>query len=358
MNICGRRALLPFASLLLAVACRSQPAAPPPPPPVSPDVWAVVNGREIRRDEVEKAYRRNSQPNPAASSDETLTLELNVLDQMITEEILLAKARELKIEVPDAELDAAYNEGKKNIPDEAFNKELASRNVTAADMREGLRRDLTARKVIEREVTSKIAVTDQDVNDFFQANKAQFNLAEDAFHLAQIVVTGAREAALNNRTGDDATSMQAATAKAQMLMERLKAGTPFDEVAMDYSEDPQSAPRGGDVGLVPVSALRQVPPQLREVVLKSNPGTVNIVSMEGGYTIVALVARQPAGQRDPSMPEVRDGITNTLRGRREQLLRTAYLDTLRNKATVMNHLAQRLIEAQGTLPALGPAAPR
>ena len=44
-----------------------------------------------------------------------------------------------------------------------------------------------------------------------------------------------------------------------MLLERLKSGASFNELAMDYSEDPQSAPQGGDVGLVPLSALRQAP---------------------------------------------------------------------------------------------------
>jgi peptidyl-prolyl cis-trans isomerase SurA len=348
---CRVPVLFVLALAVVAGACQSRPSAPPSPPPVSPDVWAVVDGREIRREDVEKAYRRTVQPNPAMSNDEMLTAKLNLLDQMITEDIVLARARELKVELTEAEIDTAFNSGKKNIPDEAFNKELASRNLTAADMREGVRRDLTAQKLIEREVTSKIAVTDQDVNEAFEANKAQFNLTEDAYHIAQIVITAAKDPGLNNRTGDDATTAQAAAAKAQMLMERLKAGTPFDEVAMDYSEDPQSAPRGGDVGLVPVSALRQAPPQLREVVMKSQPGTVKVVGMEGGYTIVALVARQAAGQRDPSMPEVRDGITATLRGRREQLLRTAYIEAARNEARIVNHLARRLVESHGTLSA-------
>src|SRR5205823_2160777 len=128
-------------------------------------------------------------------------------------------------------------------------------------------------------------------------------------------------------------SAQAARAKVQMLMERLKSGTPFSELAMDYSEDPQSTPQGGDVGLVTMSALREAPPPLRETVMKLQPGSVSVVGMEGGYTIVALLAKQAAGQRDLSMPEVRDGITATLRGRREQLLRTAYLEAIRNKAT-------------------------
>lgn len=342
MLTADRRALLPFVLAFTAVAsaCQSKPAAPPP--PVSEDVWAVVDGREIRREEIEKAYRRTAQPNPAISEDEATTAKLNLLAQVITQDILLAKATELQIVLPESELDTAFTEGRKNIADDAFNKELSSRNLTVADMREGLRRDIIAQKVIEREVTSKITVTDQDINDFFQANKAQFNLAEDSFRIAQIVVTPVRDAELNNRTGDDATTVQAATAKVQMLMERLKGGTAFSELATDYSEDPQSAPQGGDVGLVPVSALRQAPPQLRDAVTKTQPGSVNVVSMEGGHTIVALVAKQAAGQRDPSMPEVREGITATLRGRREQLLRTAYLEAIRNRATVVNHVARRI----------------
>ncbi len=352
MSTALRRLLgtLALAAPLAVAACQSRPASSPAPAPVSDDVWAVVDGREVHRDDVEKAYRRTVQPNQPISDDEALNAKLGLLDQVILEDIMLARARELKIEVPESEVDTAFNEGKKNIPDAAFNQELTARNLTAADMRDGVRRELTARKVIEQEVSSKIAVTDKDVDDFFQANKAQFNLPEDGYHIAQIVVTGVKEAQITNRTGDDATTLQAATAKAQMLMERLKGGTPFNELAMDYSEDPESAPRGGDVGLVPVSALKQVPPQLRDAVVKSQPGTVNMVGMEGGYTIVALVAKQPAGQRDPSMPEVRKSIEDTLRGRREQLLRNAYIEALRNKAAIVNHLARRIADSQGKLP--------
>ncbi|MGC4081986.1 MAG: peptidylprolyl isomerase [Vicinamibacterales bacterium] len=354
-----RRVLLPFVFALTtaAAACQSSPAAPPPAPPVSPDVWATVDGRDIRRDDIEKMFRRTTQPGQAVSDEEALTAKLNLLDQAITEDIMLAKARELNIQLPDSEIDTAYNEGKKNIPDDAFNKELAARNLTSADMREGVRRDLLAQKVIEREVTSKVAVTDQEVTDFFNANKAQFNLTEDAFRLAQIVVTAQRDQQIANRTGDDAATPQAAQAKVQMLMDRLKAGTPFPDLAMDFSEDPESAPRGGDVGLVPMSALNQAPKPLRDAVLKLQPGSINVVGMEGGFTIVALISKQAKGQRDLSMPDVKDGITNTLKGRREQLLRTAYLEAVRNRANVVNHLARRLVDSQGKLPTIPAIAP-
>lgn len=354
-----RHALLPLVLAFAAVAgaCQSQPAAPPPAPPVGPDVWATVDGRDIRQEEIEKAFRRSVQPGQPLSDEEALTAKLNLLEQAIAEDIMLAKARELNIQLPDTEVDTAYNEGKKNIPDDAFNKELTARNLTAADMRERVRRDLLAQKVIEREVTGKITVTDQEVTDFFNANKAQFNLAEDSFRLAQIVVTGQKEPQVANRTGDDAATPQAAQAKVQMLMEKIKGGSPFPDLAMDYSEDPESAPRGGDVGLVPISALNQAPKPLRDAVLKLEPGSVNVVGMEGGYTIVALVAKQAKGQRDLSMPEVKDGIANTLKGRREQLLRTAYLEAVRNRATVVNHLARRLVDSQGKMPAAPSIAP-
>jgi len=364
MLIHERRALIPvvFACAVLAGACQnapqSQSSAPAAAPAsASPDVWATVDGRDIKREDIEKAFRRTTPPGQSVSDEEAMTAKLNLLDQAITEDILLAKARELNIQVTDTDVDTAYNEGKKNIPEDAFNKELGARNISSADMRESVRRDLLAQKVIEREVASKVTVSDQEVTDFFNANKAQFNLPEDAFRIAQIVVTGQKDQQIANRTGDDAATPQAAQAKVQMLMERLKAGTPFPDLAMDYSEDPESAPRGGDVGLVPISALNQAPKPLRDAVLKAQPGSVNVVQMEGGFTIVALVAKQAKGQRDLSMPEVKDGITNTLKSRREQLLRTAYLEASRNRANVVNFLARRIVDGQGKVPAAPALAP-
>jgi peptidyl-prolyl cis-trans isomerase SurA len=337
----------------LAGACQSKPAAPP----VSANAWAVVNGREITRDDVEKAFQRTQQSAQAASEEETTTAKLALLDELITQDLLLAKARELKVELPDTELDAAYVEARKNIPDEAFTQELAKRNLTVADMREGLRRDLLVQKVLEREIVSKVTVTDQEVAAFFDANKVQFNRPEDAYRIAQIAITPVREPRVANRTGNDASTPQEAAAKVQMVMERLKGGASFADVAADFSEDPESAPRGGDLGYVPLSALNQAPPTLRDAVLKGTPGSAKVVSANGAYTIVLLVGKDTAGQKDLSMPEVKQAITQGLRTRREQLLRAAFLGALRNDAVIVNLIAKRLVDNQGKLPAVGPSAP-
>jgi peptidyl-prolyl cis-trans isomerase SurA len=207
-------------------------------------------------------------------------------------------------------------------------------------------------------VGSKIAVSDQEVTAFFNINSAQFNLPEESYHLAQIVVTPTPDAQVTNTNKDNATTPQAAAAKIQMLMDRLKAGASFQDLAMGYSEDPESAPRGGDLGLVPVSRLRQAPPPLRDAVLNKPPGSVTVASGGGAYTLVLVVAHEEAGQRNLSTPGVRERITETLRTQKTQLLRTAYLTVIRADAKVVNYLARRLIESKGEMPGFPLATPR
>ena len=319
--------------------------------------WAVVDGREITGEDVEKAYRRVSQGQEPSSEEEVLSAKLGLLNDLIVQDILLAKARALKIDVTDAEVDEAFNEGRKDIPEEAFQQELAKRNLTAADMREGIRRELLSQKLLEQEVSAKITVTDQDLTAFFEANRAQFNLPETSYQIAQIVVTPGPDGEVANRTGDDATTPQAAEQKAKMLMDRLKEGSTFADLARDYSEDPQSAPRGGDLGLVPLSALNQAPKALRDAVLKSAPGTVSSVTGGGAHTLVLVVRKEEAGQRDLNSPGIRDQLSNTLKQRKEQLLRTAFLSAARSDATVVNVVAKRVLESPGKIPSLMPAAP-
>lgn len=324
----------------------------------SRDVWAVVDNHEIRRDEVEKAYRRVAPPPPASpSEDEMLTAKLGIVDELITQEVLLARARTLNLQVTEADVDKAYADRKTNLTDEVFQQQLNDRRLTTDDMKQALRRELLADKVLEHEVTSKVAVSDQEITGFFNANRAQFNVKEAQYRIAQIVVTPVRDPQLRNRKNDDAVTADDAQRKAEMLMTRLKEGARFSELAMDYSEDQQSLAQGGDLGFVSASALEQVPAPLREVVLKAEPGKVSVVSAGGAHTLVLLVSREAAGQRDLATPGVRDGISSSLRDRKEQLLRAAFITTARHDAKIMNHLARQIVESKSTAPSLVPAKP-
>lgn len=349
----SRLVLLPLALAGATAACQSKPAAPP----VSANAWAVVNGHEITQADVEKAYGRTDQSAQPLTADEALAAKLTLLDDLIAQDLFLAKARELKIDVPQSEVDSAYAELRKNIPEDAFTRELARRSLTPADMREAIRRDMIVQKLFTQEVSSKVSTTDQEISAFYEANRPQFNRTEDAYRVAQIVVTPVREEQVANRTGSDATTPEEARAKVQMIMERLKGGAQFADVAADFTEDPQSAPRGGDMGFIPVSTLQKYPPQLRDAVLAAKPGSAKVIGANGGYAIVVVLGKDPAGQKDLSTPGVKEGIGQELKARREQVLRSAYISSLRNGATIENLMAKRVVAAQGKVPSLAPGVP-
>ena len=104
---------LALSTAALLTACRTAPAKPAP--AVSADTWAVVDGRPIMRDDVEKAFRRTPEAAQGLSDEEALTAKLSLLNDLIVQDIILAKAKALKVEVPAADLDKAFADGKKNI---------------------------------------------------------------------------------------------------------------------------------------------------------------------------------------------------------------------------------------------------
>jgi peptidyl-prolyl cis-trans isomerase SurA len=346
-------ALAATASLVAACRSGSTPAAPP----VTADTWATVGARQIMRVDVDKAFERNRDMNQTLSDEEALLAKLGLLNDLITQELLVAKAPALQVTVADSEVDTALNDTKKGVTEEAYQQELTRRNLTANDLRDSLRRELLAQKVLDKEVTAKATVSDQEVTDFFNANKAQFNLTEDAYHLAQIVVTPVADAQIANRSGDDATTAQAAQAKAATLMQQLQMGGSFTELAMDYSEDPESAPRGGDLGLVAESAIRRAPAALRNAVLAMEPGRARVINDGGALRIVLLVSKEKAGQRDLTTPGTKDQITQALKARKEQVLRDAYLTTLHTDGDVVNYAARRVVAGNGTMAPFQGATP-
>ncbi len=324
----------------------------------SSDVWAVVNGKEISKDEVEKYYRTRINPEgPAPSQEEALSLKLNVLDELINNEILIERAKKLNLEASDGEVEDNFTEVKSPFTEDEFQRQLKERGVSVDDLKRDLRRKLTIQKLLNREVVSKISITDQDVADFYNANKAQFNVAEPQYRIAQIVVTPRKEPQIRNRKNDDATNEAEAQRKIKMLMDRLNSGADFAQLAMDYSEDMNSAATGGDLGYVPESALNQSDPQLKKLVMGLKPGQVSQpIQLKEGYRILKLITRESPGQRGLAEPQVQQTIRDTLRNRKEQLLRAAYLAIARDEARSTNYLAQQVIETAGKLPAGSTAA--
>ncbi len=336
-----------LAALGVAPACKKQ--GPP-----APDVWAVVNGEAVKRDEVEKYYRsRVTRETQEPSQEEALSLKLNILDELINNEILLERAKKLSLEASDGEVEDKFTEFKSPYTEDEFQRQMKDRGFTVDDLKRDLRRQLSIQKLINKEVVAKVTITDQDVTDFYNQNRSQFNVAEPQYRIAQIVVTPRKDPLLRNRKNDDATTEAEARHKCATLLERLAGGADFATLAMDYSEDPTTATTGGDLGYVPESALSQSDPALKKVVLALKPGqTSGVIALRDSYRILRLIAREAPGQRDLADPQVQQTIRDTLRNRKEQLLRAAYLATARDEARVTNYLARQVIESAGKLPAV------
>lgn len=338
-------AIAAIAACAFAASCKRELAP-------APDVWAVVNGKQIMRADVEKAFRSRvnaDAPNP--SQEEASSLKLNILDELVNSEILLERAGKMNLVATDAEVEDKFTESKSPYTEEEFQKKLRDTGLTVEDLKSDIRRQVSIEKLLNREILAKISITDQDVTNFYNLNRAQFNVAEPQYRIAQIVVTPHPDPSVHNRKNDKATTETEARQKAGVLQQKLNSGADFSQLAMDYSEDTSSS-TGGDLGFIPESALNQSDPVLKKTVLGMKPGesTPPIPVKGGGYRILKLIGKEAAGQRELADPQVQQGIRDTLRNRKEQLLRSAYLTELRNEAHVTNYMARQVLESAGKLP--------
>lgn len=350
-NLLVKRVLfvaLATAGLVLSIGCNTSKDGP--------DVVASVDGRKIYRSEMDKYYTNQTAGSDQKPSPEQETsLRLSIVGQLVETEILMRRAEKLGLLATDEEVDRKLNEIKSPYTAEEFDQRMKEKKITLDDFKRDLRRSLTRDKVLNKEITSRIAITDQDVNDYYNAHKSEFNLIEPQFHISQIFVTTQPNAQVHNLRNDKAQNEPEARKKIQMINNRLDSGDDFATLAMNYSEDPETAGNGGDLGFTPESSLKNTDPLTRDAVLKLKPGQYSPVLVLAnpatkqvfGFRIVKLLAKEPAGQRDLNDPRVQQAIRQQMRDRREQLLKAAYYESLRDQAKIQNYYADEVLKNAG-----------
>jgi peptidyl-prolyl cis-trans isomerase SurA len=116
-------------------------------------------------------------------------------------------------------------------------------------------------------------------------------------------------------------------------------------LAQNFSEDPESAPNGGDLGFIAESALERANVELRKMVMQLPPGQSSpIIRTAEGYRILKVISKEPAGQRDLNDPRVQQTIRETLLNRKDTLLKAAYYEKARNEAKVINYFAAGILD--------------
>jgi peptidyl-prolyl cis-trans isomerase SurA len=319
------------------------------------DVVATVNGHAIMRTELDKAYQAQLGEAPQQRQlpqEQADSLRLNVLHGMIDNEIVMERAAKLNLTATNEEVDAKFNEMKAPFTEDQFQERLKGSNQTVDELKHLIRQTLTINKLINKEINSKITVTDADVTNYYNQHKAEYNLIETQYHLAQIQVTDQPSQQAGNLQNSKATNDAEAKRKIQALKNRLDSGEDFGTLAMNFSEQPETAPNGGDMGFVGESQLQHVDPAIFNSITKLKPGEVTdilpLVDPQAkkpvGYAIYKLLSRDPPGQRDLNDPRVQQAIREQLQQGRSQLLKAAYLEMVHNQAKVENFLAEEIFK--------------
>ena len=342
-------ALLAAGVLTIALSgCKQAPG---------PDVLATVNGKSILQADVDRIYKQSvGEAADQQSKEQAATQRLNILHQMIVDEIMQQRATKLNLVATDEEVDAKLTDMKALSTQEEFNQQLKQKGLTLDDLRREIRRSLTANKLQNKEIFSKVNISDTQITAYYNAHKSDYNLVEPQYHLARIVVTNEPSKQVSNLQSSKATNDAEAKKKIQMLRSYLEAGQDFQAVAARFSEDPSSTSNGGDFGFVQESQL-QADSEIYNAVSKLKAGqttdTLPMYRGEGsarkiaGYAIYLLIEKRPAGQRELNDPNVQQNIRQLLRNSQAQMLETAYSEVLYNEAKIHNYLAEQILHAGG-----------
>ena len=336
-------AIILLASVLFVSGCHQGPGN---------GVVATVNGHPIAQTELDKAYKAQLAGSPQTaepSPDQAQSLKLNLLRELIDSQIVEQRAAKMNLTATNDEIDAKLNEMKAPFTEEEFNKRLQASSLSLDELKHDIRRSLTQNKLFNKEINSKITVSDADVTTYYNAHKAEFNWPDNEYHLAQIIVSNGPAAGSepNNLQNSKANGTADAKKKIQAIKNRLDAGDDFGTLAMNFSENPQTAPNGGDMGFIPEQQLK-ANSTVFDAVSKLHAGQdTDIIPFPDaahtqGYAIFRFIEKAAAGQRDLTDPRVQQQIRRQLQDSRSQLLKAAYLEMLRDQAKVENFLAEQI----------------
>jgi peptidyl-prolyl cis-trans isomerase SurA len=347
--VCGL-SLLALPGVVQAQAPRYQspiglPATPqqqlsmPTPQPITPngsvveDVIVRVNDQIINRSDLERSQQQMAAENQQnnASPAEIAEREKNLLRDMIDQQLLLSRAKELGLNA-DAEVIRRLDEiRKQNHMDSMDDLEKAARQqgVSYEDFKANIRNGILTQQVVRDEVGRRLQMTQAQEQAFYEAHKQEFAQPEQV-RLSEILIPLPAEA--------NDTAIAQAQAKAADIAAKLKAGAKFNELAEAYSGGP-TASQGGDLGLFKRGALAKTLED-QTFDLKAGEATAPIRTRQG-FVILKVTEHQAAGT--PAMKDVENEIQNAMYMEQMQPALRAYLTKLREDAYI--DIAQGFVDS-------------
>lgn len=280
-------------------------------------IVATVNGKIITRYELDEQLRpvyeqirgRTLSPEEMRQVEQ---LRRQALDRMIDDILILDDAERYKLKITDAEVEAQTKEfrDKRQLSEEDFAKQLKLQRMTRADFNRNMRRDLIKHRLIGGVVSTKVVVTDTEVEQEYNERKAEFS-KDSMVQLALILLPA----------GMPAAELKAAIESGAMT---------FAQAAEKYSQGP-GAGQGGDIGFI---AWKDLAPEWNAALRGLKAGQiaqpVHVNEFEGLLQVVSI----KEGEELP-LEAVREQIYNSLHEGKFEKVFKDYLEKLRGKAVIV-----------------------
>ncbi len=295
-------------------------------------VVAKVNAKEIRESDLMDAMTAAIGQNPQLrsvldSEDQMSEFKKQILEQLITTELLIQESRKIEIDALDAEIDEKMKELKMGFSGEDdFEAALSQQGMSVADLREKISNSVRINHLMETKVRKGKSPSEDETKAFYKENEQRF-VQPELVKASHILVRVAPDA-------DEATR-QEARKKCAALLKRLQDGEDFAELAKANSDDPSAAQNGGALGFV---ARQQVVPEFGEAAFALKPGELSdVVESPFGYHIIRTEEKKPETRQ--SYEEVKERIAQYLEATASQGKMAEYIQSLRQ-----NNLVQVLID--------------
>ena len=291
------------------------------------EIIARVNSQIITKTDYEREQQQvkeeAQQQDPTHVDQAVAEQQKDVLRGLIDRELLLEKGKDLDISA-DTELIKRLDDMRKQMKldtMEDLEKAAQAQGVSFEDFKQNMRTEIITQQVIQREVGGRINVTKEEEQKFYDDHKAQLSRPEEV-RLSEILVS-------TEQAGDDQQKLDAAKAKADDLLKRIKAGADFADVAKKSSEGP-SAAQGGDLGFFERGKLAK---QLEDLTFNMKKGDVSdVVRTKQGFVILKVTEHQSAGI--PPFNEIEPRIQEAVYMQKMQPALREYLKKLREDAYI------------------------
>ena len=330
--------------LLLAVAYALLLPSLLPADTVVEEIIARVNNEIITRTEYVRSrdqLKQELQQQDSATADRAFAeKQRDVLRDLIDQQLLLQKGKDLGI-TGDTELIKKLDEMRKQMnlgSMEELEKAAEAQGASYEDFKQNLRNQIITQRVIGQEVGSKMAMNKDDVKKFYDQHRAEMERPEEV-RLAEIIIApktpakptvGADGKPEPHSEAETEAALAAAQAKVQDLLDQVRKGAKFADLAKKYSDGP-SAKDGGDLG----SPFKRgtLSKELEDKVFALKAGEVtDVVRTKQGFVFLQVTEHQAAGI--PTLKEVEPRIQDALYMQKLQPALRAFLTTLREEAFI------------------------